>query len=176
MAFLAMGDSQTPKVAFEYLKKVQVQQNTAGFTGAPGWFLQKTHVDGEIEWVGVQLDQTAMPIMLGWKLWQAGVFTDEAIITWYHAMLKPAAEFLITGGKVKLDWNDTQITPPSTQQERWEEQPGFSPSTTAAMIAGLVSAHELATLAKDKDALRYLEAAKNSKHSLKALWSRKLGY
>jgi glucoamylase len=168
MAFLAMGDTQTPKVAFEYLKKVQVQQNTAGFTGAPGWFLQKTHVDGEIEWVGVQLDQTAMPIMLGWKLWQAGVFTDEEIITWYHAMLKPAAEFLITGGKVKLDWNDTQITPPSTQQERWEEQPGFSPSTTAAMIAGLVSAHELAKLANDKDATRYLEAAKKLEAQLES--------
>ncbi|MFA7519934.1 glycoside hydrolase family 15 protein, partial [Shewanella sp.] len=62
MAFLAMGDTQTPKVAFEYLKKVQVTEKTPGFTGTPGWFLQKTHVDGQIEWVGVQLDQTAMPI------------------------------------------------------------------------------------------------------------------
>ncbi|MGI2169272.1 glucan 1,4-alpha-glucosidase [Shewanella sp. MF05960] len=159
MAFLAMGDTQTPKVAFEYLKKVQVNQQTPGFAGTPGWFLQKTHVDGEIEWVGVQLDQTAMPIMLGWKLWQAGVLTDTEITTWYKDMLKPAADFLVSGGKVKLDWNDTEITPPSTQQERWEEQAGFSPSTTAAVISGLVAASDLAELANDPQASEYRELA-----------------
>jgi glucoamylase len=160
MAFLAMGDTQTPKVAFEYLKKVQVTAQTPGYEGTPGWFLQKTHVDGEIEWVGVQLDQTAMPIMLGWKLWQAGVLTDAETVKWYHDMLKPAADFLITGGKVKLDWNETEITPPSTQQERWEEQAGYSPSTTAAVIAGLVAASELAVLAKDEKSAQYLSAAR----------------
>ncbi|WP_445945588.1 glycoside hydrolase family 15 protein [Shewanella sp.] len=160
MAFLAMGDSQTPKVAFEYLKKVQVTKDTKGYSGTPGWFLQKTHVDGEIEWVGVQLDQTAMPIMLGWKLWQAGVFTDAEISHWYHSMLKPAADFLVNGGKVKLDWNDTHISSPSTQQERWEEQLGFSPSTTAAVISGLVAASDIGALAKDEQAQQYLEFAK----------------
>ncbi|AZG73572.1 glucan 1,4-alpha-glucosidase [Shewanella livingstonensis] len=159
MAFLAMGDTQTPKVAFEYLKQVQVKQQTPGFAGTPGWFLQKTHVDGEIEWVGVQLDQTAMPIMLGWKLWQAGVLSDVEITQWYQQMLKPAAEFLVKGGKVKLDWNDTEITPPSTQQERWEEQAGFSPSTTAAVIAGLVAASDIATLVKDQQASVYADLA-----------------
>jgi len=166
MAFLAMGDTQTPKVAFEYLKKVQVTENTPGYEGTPGWFLQKTHVDGEIEWVGVQLDQTAMPIMLGWKLWQAGVLSDAEATHWYQQMLKPAADFLITGGKVKLDWNDTQINPPSTQQERWEEQAGYSPSTTAAVIAGLVAASELATLAKDKSSSDYLNAARKLESEL----------
>jgi glucoamylase len=166
MAFLAMGDTQTPKVAFEYLKKVQVSQQTPGFAGTPGWFLQKTHVDGEIEWVGVQLDQTAMPIMLGWKLWQAGVLTDAEIITWYQDMLKPAADFLVTGGKVKLDWNETNISPPSTQQERWEEQAGFSPSTTAAIIAGLVAANDIGVLAQDRDAKTYLALAKQLQSQL----------
>ncbi|MCL1142628.1 glycoside hydrolase family 15 protein [Shewanella gaetbuli] len=166
MAFLAMGDTETPKVAFEYLKKVQVTDSTPGYEGTPGWFLQKTHVDGQIEWVGVQLDQTAMPIMLGWKLWQAKVLTDAEAVKWYQEMLKPAADFLITGGKVKLDWNDTSITPPSTQQERWEEQAGFSPSTTAAIISGLVAASELATLANDKDSDKYLAAANKLSASL----------
>ncbi|WP_394132727.1 glucan 1,4-alpha-glucosidase [Shewanella maritima] len=151
MAFLAMGDTETPKVAFEYLKKVQVSQQTPGFVGTPGWFLQKTHVDGQIEWVGVQLDQTAMPIMLGWQLWQAGVLTDAEISQWYQEMLKPAADFLVTGGKVKLDWNDTEITPPNTQQERWEEQAGFSPSTTAAVISGLIAAADMAKLIGEED-------------------------
>jgi glucoamylase len=166
MAFLAMGDTQTPKVAFEYLKQVQVQQQTPGFAGTPGWFLQKTHVDGEIEWVGVQLDQTAMPIMLGWKLWQAGVLSDAEITQWYNDMLKPAADFLVKGGNVKLDWNDTEITPPSTQQERWEEQAGFSPSTTAAVIAGLVAASDIGALAKDQQAPEYADLARKLQSQL----------
>ncbi|QDE31048.1 glucan 1,4-alpha-glucosidase [Shewanella polaris] len=166
MAFLAMGDTQTPKVAFEYLKQVQVQQQTPGFTGTPGWFLQKTHVDGKIEWVGVQLDQTAMPIMLGWKLWQAGVLSDAEITQWYNDMLKPAADFLVKGGEVKLNWNDTKITPPSTQQERWEEQAGFSPSTTAAVIAGLVAASDIGALAKDKQAPKFADLARKLQNQL----------
>ncbi|WP_394205397.1 glycoside hydrolase family 15 protein [Shewanella waksmanii] len=160
MAFLAMGDTQTPKVAFEYLQKVQVTESTPGYQGTPGWFLQKTHVDGQIEWVGVQLDQTAMPLMLAWQLWQADVLSDAEIQHWYQVMLKSAADFLVTGGKVKLDWNYTEISPLNTQQERWEEQAGYSPSTAAAVIAGLISASEMAALSGDTDnAKRYLDTA-----------------
>ncbi|MBU2885513.1 glucan 1,4-alpha-glucosidase [Gilvimarinus agarilyticus] len=144
MAFLALGDTQTPKVAFEYLSHVQAGPNTPGYTGAPGWFLQKTHVDGTLEWYAVQLDQTAMPIMLGWKLWQANVLSDAEAKHWYNQMLKPAAQFLSHGGDIALGWNTTSITPPFTQQERWEEQAGHSSSTTAATIAGLVTAAEFA--------------------------------
>ncbi len=160
MAMLALGDTQSPKVAFSYLEKVQVKASTPGFTGTPGWFLQKTHVDGQIEWVGVQMDQTAMPIMLGWRLSQAGILSDAELADWYQKMLKPAADFLAKGGKVKLDWNDTEIIPPSTQQERWEEQAGYSPSTIAAIISGLVTAAEIAGKLDDQPAAqRYAAAA-----------------
>lgn len=160
MAMLALGDNETPKVAFEYLHKVQVTKTMPGFTGTPGWFLQKTQVDGQLEWIAIQLDQTAMPVMLGWRLWQEGVLSDDEATHWYHRMLKPAADFLANGGKVKLDWSDIELTPPYTQQERWEEQSGYSPSTTAAVIAGLVSAADLARLADDESsATRYLAAA-----------------
>ncbi len=170
MAMLALGDTQSPKVAFEYLQKVQVNANTPGYQGTPGWFLQKTHVDGTLEWVGIQMDQTAMPIMLGWRLWQAGVLTDAEITHWYQQMLKPAAEFLAHGGKAKLDWNDVTIVPPQTQQERWEEQAGYSPSTMAAMIAGLVSAADIATHANDKAAAsQYQLQADNFASQLESL-------
>ncbi len=160
MAFLAIGDYETPLKAFEYLEKIQVTDKTPGNDGATGWFLQKTHVDGRIEWISVQLDQTAMPIMLGWKLHQAGILSDERLIHWYHAMLRPAADFLARGGNVKIDWNDIRITPPWTQQERWEEQAGYSPSTTAAVIAGLVTAADIAGLAGDAASAEiYLNAA-----------------
>lgn len=160
MALLALGDKETPLVAFEYLKKVQVSEATPGNRGATGWFLQKTHVDGELEWVAVQLDQTAMPIMLGWKLWQHGALNDEKISFWYNNMLKPAADFLVHGGEVNLDWNNTTITPPFTQQERWEEQEGYSPSTIAAVITGLSAAAQIASFSGDeKSAILYSETA-----------------
>lgn len=160
MAFLALGDHDTPLKAFEYLEQVQVTDKTPGNKGVTGWFLQKTHVDGELEWVGVQLDQTAIPIMLGWKLHQAGILSDAQIIHWYEVMLKPAANFLVHGGEVNLAGNTRQITPPLTQQERWEEQTGYSPSTTAAIIAGLVTAADIATLAgDDAGAATFLKAA-----------------
>jgi glucoamylase len=160
MALLALGDKETPKVAFQYLQQVQVSDETPGSTGAGGWFLQKTEVDGTIEWVAVQMDQTAMPIMLGWRLWQEGLLTEEEAIYWYQGMLKSAADFLADGGKVNLNWNQAELVPPYTQQERWEEQAGYSPSTMAAMVAGLVSAADLAELAGDSDsAKRYLTAA-----------------
>ena len=160
MALMALGDTQTPVAAFRYLPQVQVRADTPGNTGAAGWFLQKTHVDGEIEWVGVQLDQTAMPIMLGWRLWKAGQVSDAEMARMYAAMIKPAADFLVDGGKVGIMWNDRQITPPFTQQERWEEQDGFSPSTTAAVIAGLSVAADIARASGDAaSALRYQLAA-----------------
>ncbi|WP_430270516.1 glucan 1,4-alpha-glucosidase [Pseudoalteromonas ruthenica] len=170
MAFLAMGDTQTAKAAFNYLPKVQVREDTPGNQGDTGWFLQKTHVDGELEWVGVQLDQTAMPIMLAWKLYKAGVLSKNELTQWYRTMLQPAADFLVEGGLAKILWNDTQITPPYTQQERWEEQAGYSPSTTAAVVAGLVSAGEIAKLSGDTDsAQRYLATAKQYEQDIEAL-------
>lgn len=170
MAMLALGDTETPRVAFEYLQKVQAMANTPGYTGTPGYFLQKTHVDGQIEWVGVQLDQTAMPIMLGWRLWKEGVLSENDIRLWYKKMLKPAADFLVDGGKVGILWNDATITPPFTQQERWEEQAGYSPSTTAAIITALVSAAELARLEQDEEtAQRYLTAADSYSENLEKL-------
>ena len=160
MALAALGDKETPLAAFNYLPQVQVGANTPGNTGVGGWFLQKTHVDGELEWVAVQLDQTAMPIMLGYRLWKLGWLTDAEMAEHFQSMLKPAADFLVDGGKVGLLWNDAEIKPPFTQQERWEEQQGYSPSTTAAVVAGLTVAAEMARAAGDAaDANRYQAAA-----------------
>lgn len=170
MALLALGDKESPKVAFQYLQKVQVTDKTPGYSGTPGWFLQKTHVDGTLEWVGIQMDQTAMPVMLGWRLWQDGVLSDAEITSWYHSMLKPAADFLAHGGKVKLDWNDIDLKSPATQQERWEEQYGYSPSTMAAIISGLVSAADIAAKAGDStNATLYQQKADEFAGKLEAL-------
>lgn len=168
MAFLALGDTLTPLVAFEYLQKVQVKSETPGNKGTTGWFLQKSHVDGELEWTSVQLDQTAMPIMLGWKLWTYGILNDEKAQYWYTTMLKPAADFLVYGGEIDIGNNQTSIHPPASQQERWEEQTGYSPSTTAAIISGLVCAADLANLSGDTlNSILYLKTADKYEQSIK---------
>lgn len=170
MAFLALGDTETAKAAYNYLPKVQVREDTPGNQGDTGWFLQKTHVDGELEWVAVQLDQTAMPLMLAWKLYQAEVLSRDELVASYQVMLRPAANFLVDGGLAKILWNDTQINPPYTQQERWEEQAGYSPSTTAAVIAGLISAAEIAKFSGDtENAERYLATAKQYEQNIEAI-------
>ena len=152
MAFLALGDSETAKVAFDYLPRVQVTAGTPGVGPGndPGWFLQKTLVDGTLEWIRLQKDQTAMPIMYAWKLWEAGVLSDAEIAAAYHAMLKPAAEFLSNTRSVDLTLGSDRYaetyTPAETEQERWEEERGRSPSTAAAVIAGLIAAADIADM------------------------------
>jgi glucoamylase len=163
-AFLAMGDPDTARAAFQYMKRLQVNAYTPGNespTGV-GWFLQKTHVDGTPEWFRVQMDQTAMPIMLGWKLWKAGVLTHQDIQNSYPTMLKPAAEFLANGGHVRFrksahEMNERQIDPPYSQQERWEEQDGYSPSTVAAIVTGLITAADIARSLGDPGAANHYE-------------------
>jgi len=164
MALAALGDRETPVASFRYLPTVQVRAATPGNTGATGWFMQKAHVDGTPEWVGVQLDQTAMPILLGARLEQLGLISKAELLSSYQTMLKPAADFLSHGGTVGLDWNHATITPPYSQQERWEEQEGHSPSTTAAVIAGLEAASDIATQAGDSEGAK-LYAAKADDYS-----------
>lgn len=169
-AFLALGDVDTALAAYRYLPTVQVDDDTPGNTGVTGWFLQKTHVDGEIEWVAIQQDQTAMPIMLGWQLWQAGILSDAEMSESYESMLKPAADFLVSGGRPDILWNsEFEASLGYTQQERWEEQEGYSPSTIAAVIAGLVTAADLAERFGDPaDAANYLAAADHLERNLEA--------
>ena len=66
---------------------------------------------------GLQLDETADPILAAW---QAGLAGDASL---YADHIKPAADFLVANG-------------PADGVERWEEQSGFSPSTMADEVAG----------------------------------------
>ncbi len=169
MALAALGDRETPLAAFRYLKTVQVAAVAEDAPTAGGWFQQKSHVDGTPEWFRVQLDQTAMPIMLGWKLNRLGLMSDAELRAHYATMLKPAADFLVDGGRVRQGDNAAIIRPPATQLERWEEQPGYSPSTLAAEIAGLVLAADIAGRAGDPaSAVRYRDAADRYEAALDA--------
>ena len=59
-------------------------------------------------------------------------------------MVKAAAGFLIRNG-------------PVTEQERWEENSGYSPSTLAASIAGLVCAADFARSHGDDSMAVFIE-------------------
>ncbi len=88
---------------------------------ADGTFPQNSRVDGEPDQRNIQLDETAFPLVLAYQLHRTDLWDG----------VRRAAEALVRMG-------------PSTPQERWEETGGYSPSTTAAEIAGLVSAAQIA--------------------------------
>ena len=79
---------------------------------------------------GVQLDEVAYPILMARTigLLDPSFTKDKAF---YTDHLKRAADFVVAHG-------------PSFGSERWEEQSGYSPSTIAAQIAGLVAAGAIA--------------------------------
>ncbi|MFT4081227.1 MAG: glucan 1,4-alpha-glucosidase [Nocardioides sp.] len=112
---------------------------------ADGSFPQNSLLDGTPYWGSLQLDEVAFPIVLADQLGRTDVW----------AQVKSAADFLVGHG-------------PSTPQERWEEEGGYSPSTLAAEIAGLVSAADLARTAGDEaSAGLYLATADSWRRSLR---------
>ncbi|MGP3956796.1 glucodextranase DOMON-like domain-containing protein [Nonomuraea sp. 3N208] len=84
---------------------------------------------------GDQLDETAYPILMAYQSGLTGVWDD----------VRAAADFLVSHG-------------PAFGVERWEEQSGYSPSTIAAEIAGLVAAGELAARQGDQARARLYRA------------------
>ena len=113
-ALLACGNRSTPLRALIYLAVAQ---------RADGGFYQNFWLDGEPYWQGVQLDEVAFPILLAWKLHRQEALADYDP----YPMVRSAAAYLVRHG-------------PATQQERWEENAGYSPSTLAVNIAALVCA------------------------------------
>ncbi|HVB57486.1 MAG TPA: glycoside hydrolase family 15 protein [Candidatus Acidoferrales bacterium] len=113
-AMLAAGDRVTPLRALIYLAVSQQQD---------GGFAQNFWVDGGPFWRGIQLDEVAFPILLAWQLQREEALQD---FDPYPMVLKAAAYLMRHG--------------PVTQQERWEEASGYSPSTLASNIAALIGA------------------------------------
>src|SRR5580704_11760004 len=92
---------------------------------------------------GLQLDEAADPIL---EAGQAGLAGDRSL---YLNHIRPAADFLAANG-------------PADGVERWEEQSGFSPSTMADEVAGLVAAAAIARVQGDTTSQRlFLATADN---------------
>ncbi len=129
-ALLACGDVVTARRALIYLA---CSQRT------DGGFPQNFWLDGTPHWSAIQLDEVAFPIILAWRIWQEDGLSN--FDPW--PMILRAARFLIVHG-------------PATNQERWEESSGYSPSTFAAVISGLVCAAEFAEARGEVGAAAFL--------------------
>jgi len=117
-AMLACGRAETARRALVYLACTQQPD---------GGFAQNFWIDGTPYWSGLQLDEVAFPIILAWRLWKADALGELQIFPF----VERAAGFLARHA-------------PITNQERWEENSGYSPSTLAAVIGGLICAAEIA--------------------------------
>lgn len=115
-ALLAAGDSADAADALTYL--LNYEETSSGYVKQNSW------LNGNQVWGGTQEDEVAFPIILAYQLGK----TDSA--TW--AKVQSLANYIVSNG-------------PYTGQERWEENGGYSPSTMAAEIAGLVCAASIAT-------------------------------
>ncbi len=116
-ALLACGHIETARRALVYLACTQHPD---------GGFAQNFWIDGTPYWSGIQLDEVAFPIMLAWRLWKLDGLGNFDIFPFVAS----ASAFLVRYA-------------PVTQQERWEENAGYSPSTLAAVISALVCAADI---------------------------------
>ena len=130
-AMLAAGDSVTPLRALIYLAVAQQED---------GGFPQNFWVDGGPYWRGIQLDEVAFPILLAWQLKRQKALQDFDP----YPMIARAAAYLVRHG-------------PVTQQERWEEASGYSPSTLASNIAALICAACFFRKRHDEPTAKFLE-------------------
>jgi glucoamylase len=127
---LAAGDAADARCGLLYLMSTQ---------NADGQWPQNMWLDGTPYWIGVQMDETAFPILLADLLRRAKAL--DGVDVW--PMVRGAAGFLVRNG-------------PVTQQDRWEEDGGYSPFTLAVEVAALLVAADFADAAGDAQLAHFL--------------------
>jgi glucoamylase len=126
---LAAGDVEDARRTLVYLMSTQ---------DPDGHWPQNMWLDGSPYWQGIQMDETAFPILLADAMCRLNALDD--LDPW--PMVRRAASFLVSNG-------------PVTGQDRWEEDGGYSPFTLAVEIAGLLAAADFAQDAGEPDIARY---------------------
>lgn len=128
---LAAGHTETALRALIYLATSQRED---------GGFPQNFWINGQPHWHGMQLDEVSFPILMAYRLREASALADFDP----YVMVMRAARYLVMQG-------------PATEQERWEEAEGYSPSTLASNIAGLFCASSFARERGDHVTAQFLE-------------------
>lgn len=117
-ALVAIGDYTGAVAALDYLRATQE---------ADGHWCQNMWLDGKGFWKGIQMDETAFPVLLAGMLRKYNKINAAD----YYDMVNRAASFIIKYG-------------PVTMEDRWEEDSGYSPFTISSEIAALLTAAEFA--------------------------------
>jgi glucoamylase len=128
--FLAAGQTECVRRILLYLMCTQE---------ADGHWPQNMWLDGTPYWNGVQMDETALPILLADSVRRKDSL--DGLEIW--PMIQAAAGYLVCNG-------------PVTPQDRWEEEGGYSPFTLAVEVAALLAAADFADHAEHKDVALYL--------------------
>ncbi len=118
--YLASGGTADALRVLSYLESVQE---------ADGHWQQCLWLDGRPFMDNIQLDETALPILLV----DLASRHDELDPARYWPMVRRAATYLAATG-------------PATPQDRWESEAGYTPFTLGACIAALLAAADLADL------------------------------
>ncbi|HEX9107378.1 MAG TPA: glycoside hydrolase family 15 protein, partial [Longimicrobiales bacterium] len=114
LALLAAGQRGDANRVLEYLIATQLPD---------GHWTQNFYPDGRPFWHGVQLDETAFPILLAARIAEEG----QPPVTGLDGMVVKAASYIARVG-------------PLSPQDRWEESAGANPFTLAVEVAALVAA------------------------------------
>jgi glucoamylase len=139
----AAGDDAAAGRLLDYLWRVQKPE---------GDWWQNTFVDGRPKWMTEQLDQVSLPIVLAWWLGR----TSHG--DWSH--VERAADYLVN--------NEDR---PRSNQERWENQDGYSPNTIATEIAGLICAADIARKHREHGKAAQYEALADSWQKMVESWT-----
>jgi glucoamylase len=131
--FVAAGAASDALRILHYLEVTQE---------ADGHWAQNMWLDGRPYWNGLQMDETAFPILLVDLLRRYSPKSLGSAQRWWP-MVRKAAGFLVRNG-------------PVTQQDRWEEDAGYSPFTLAVEVASLLAAADIGDLVGDSIAAGYL--------------------
>jgi glucoamylase len=130
-ALLACGRIDTARRALVYLACTQ---------NPDGSFAQNFWINGTPYWKGIQLDEVAFPLILAWRIWKLKGLGDFDVFPF----VERAAGFLVRRS-------------PVTQQDRWEEASGYSPSTLAAVISSLICAADIVRAYGSSELALFLE-------------------
>jgi glucoamylase len=145
--FIAIGAHEHVRRILRYLQVTQERD---------GHWSQNMWLDGTAYWPGLQLDETALPIILIDLAARHGVL-DAAARDAYWQMVRGAAIFLARQG-------------PSTPQDRWEERRGYTPFTIACEIAALLIAADMADRRGNNTAAAYLRETADAWNSSIERW------
>jgi len=118
-ATMDVGDYDTALNIIRYFDNTLQETN--------GSMPQNTWINGVPYWGNEQLDETAYPIILAWRLKKLNKLVNLGGTDIYNTLVAPSADFL-------AGYNDTWT------QDRWEEVIGRSPCTVAAVVAALIVA------------------------------------